>query len=98
VCRPPDLVSYAHTLPSSTEQRSSLNSKLSQVVVSYWLPANHPEVIATVRRLTGEIGAQYSLTFITERRPRSRIGGVLKSFQRDRVQASARAAATSSSR
>lgn len=34
-----------------------------------WLPANHPEVIATVRRLTGEIGAQYSLTFITERRP-----------------------------
>jgi VWFA-related protein len=35
----------------------------------FHLPANHAEVLATARPLAQEIGAQYSLTFITEPRP-----------------------------
>jgi VWFA-related protein len=35
----------------------------------FHLPANHEEVLATARPLAQEIGAQYSLTFITEPRP-----------------------------
>jgi VWFA-related protein len=34
-----------------------------------WLPPGHAEVVATARTLAREIGAQYSLTFVTERRP-----------------------------
>ena len=34
-----------------------------------WFPPNHAEVVATARRLAEEIGAQYSLSFVTERRP-----------------------------
>lgn len=34
-----------------------------------WFPSSHADVVATARRLAEEIGAQYSLTFITERRP-----------------------------
>ncbi len=34
-----------------------------------WMPATHEEVIAASRPLTAEIGAQYSLTFVTERKP-----------------------------
>lgn len=34
-----------------------------------WLPAGHAEVVAAARPLAQEIGAQYSLSFITERRP-----------------------------
>lgn len=34
-----------------------------------WLPAGHAEVVSTARPLAQEIGAQYSLSFITERRP-----------------------------
>lgn len=35
----------------------------------FWLPSSHPEVVASAGRLVAEIGAQYSLSFITERRP-----------------------------
>ena len=35
----------------------------------FWLPPSHSEVVAAAPRLAGEIGAQYSLAFITERRP-----------------------------
>lgn len=34
-----------------------------------WFPPTHGEVVATARRLAEEIGAQYSLSFVTERRP-----------------------------
>jgi VWFA-related protein len=34
-----------------------------------WLPATHEELIMTWRPLTEEIGAQYSLAFVTERKP-----------------------------
>ena len=35
----------------------------------FWLPSSHAEVVTAVPQLAGEIGAQYSLAFITERRP-----------------------------
>jgi Ca-activated chloride channel homolog len=34
-----------------------------------WLPATHEQMVASWRPLAGEIGAQYSLAFITERKP-----------------------------
>ena len=34
-----------------------------------WLPATHDELIRTWRPLAQEIGAQYSLSFVTERKP-----------------------------
>lgn len=34
-----------------------------------WFPPTHAEIVATARRLAQEIGAQYSLSFVTERRP-----------------------------
>ncbi len=34
-----------------------------------WLPATHEELIKTWRPLASEIGAQYSLAFVTERKP-----------------------------
>lgn len=35
----------------------------------FWLPSSHPELVANAARLAEEVGAQYSLSFITERRP-----------------------------
>jgi VWFA-related protein len=34
-----------------------------------WLPATHDDLIASWKTLAGEIGAQYSLSFLTERKP-----------------------------
>jgi hypothetical protein len=33
----------------------------------FWLPATHNDLIASHSRISREIGAQYSLSFITER-------------------------------
>jgi hypothetical protein len=34
-----------------------------------WLPATHDDLIASWKTLVNEIGAQYSLSFLTERKP-----------------------------
>jgi hypothetical protein len=61
----------AATVPRQSRWRpvSSLSSLAESSGGQFWLPPSHAEVVATAPRLAEEIGAQYSLAFITERRP-----------------------------
>jgi VWFA-related protein len=56
-------------LPKLEAAAAELRSLAESSGGEMWLPATHEELIKTWRPLSDEIGAQYSLAFVTERKP-----------------------------
>lgn len=63
------VVELRHHLPKLEAAAAELRNLADISGGEMWLPASHDELIRTWRPLAQEIGAQYSLSFITERKP-----------------------------